>query len=110
MRKSQVKSEEQKRKISESHQGKKLSPEHREKVIKSLHMQHGEKHPSAKMTEKQAKLIVDMLIQGYRIIDISKYLSINYDVIKAIKLKKSWRHLTQGMEFSSQRTKKVCLM
>lgn len=59
----------------------------------------GENAPNAKLTNEQAKKIIAMLLEGIRICDIAKATKISYDVIKAIKQKRSWRHLTIGMSF-----------
>ena len=110
-------SQETRDKISRARTGMKFSKEHIEHIrkarlgtksteetkakLREIHKNSpvGEKAYNAKMTEDQAKEIVEMLSNNIRIRDITKLTNVPYDVIKAIKQKRSWRHLTKKVSF-----------
>lgn len=54
---------------------------------------------SAKMSEQQAKEIVEMIIRGKSNKEIERETGIKYYVISSIRGKRSWRYLTNGISF-----------
>lgn len=54
----------------------------------------GERCGSAKITNKQALMIIGALNSGKRIIDVSKELDMPYRIVMSIKHGRSWRHLS----------------
>jgi hypothetical protein len=92
--------EETKKILSKKHKGKKLSKETINKIVESKKGKFcGENSSSPKITEAQAKEIIKLLLDKTPMIDISNYLTINYNIIKAIKQHRNWKHLTNGIEF-----------
>lgn len=106
-------------KISKARIGMKFSDEHRENIrqarlgtksseatkakLSEIHKNQpiGEEAYASKLTGKQAKEIIDMLLNGYRDRDIADKVGVGRRNINAIRNKKSWRHLTNEMSFIS---------
>lgn len=54
----------------------------------------GEEHPRCKITEKEAKQIIQMIKDGVRPCDIVRQIpNANKNIVNLIKLNKTWRHL-----------------
>jgi group I intron endonuclease len=59
----------------------------------------GENNPSVKITEVQALKIIELLLEGYTSIKISKITNISDTIIRCIKNKWSWTYLTENIVF-----------
>ena len=64
--------------------------------------QRGENNPSVKIKEQDAIVIIRMLSNGRRICDISEELRVSYSIVKNIKQKKTWLHLTKDITFPTK--------
>lgn len=59
----------------------------------------GSKHPKAKLTESDVKIIIDMFLNGIKTKDIAKLFNVNSGCISKIRSHRSWTHLTEGIQF-----------
>ena len=63
---------------------------------------HGENHCCATITEKEALKIIDMLLsRNFTHLEISKVMRTSVSIVDSIACKKSWKHLTKDLDFSS---------
>lgn len=80
--------------------GKKYSYEIRIKMSEARKgMLYGEDNGRCKITEETAKKIIDLLLQGVKRKEIADTLGINICTIKMIRAKRTWKHLTEHIEF-----------
>ena len=59
----------------------------------------GEKHPRAKLKEVDVINIINLLLDGIKIKDISKIYNVSQICIQGIKQHKNWKYLTCGILF-----------
>lgn len=64
----------------------------------------GEKSRTATITEKDAVWIVESLIRGDSIYGIAKKLGISHKIVEAIRIKKTWKYLTENIVFPEKRS------
>ena len=104
-------------KISRARIGMKFSDEHRENIrkarlgtksteetkakLREIHKNPplGENAANVKITNEMATLIIVMLANKIRIRDITKVTKVNYNLIKAIKHRRSWVHISKYYKF-----------
>ena len=59
----------------------------------------GENHISSKLTELQAKCIIQQMLNGEYTIDLARQYNISPSAIDDIRHHRAWKHLTQGFVF-----------
>ena len=59
----------------------------------------GETHSKATLTDKEVIEICDLLVKGYRNDEISEMKGVKVYIIKQIRRKTTWKHLTQDYNF-----------
>lgn len=59
----------------------------------------GENNGSAKISEKDASKIIEMISNGWRNTEISERFNISHSMVSCIRLKKSWTHLPRPRDF-----------
>jgi group I intron endonuclease len=91
--------EEQKKKISESQKGEKhhFYGKHRSEEFKKKIR--GENSSRCVITEKTAKYIIKLLMDGIGPLAIARQLNISKYITASIKRKTSWKHLTKDITF-----------
>ena len=105
------------RKISESRRGMRFSKSHREHIrearigrkatektkakLRALHSNSpvGEEAYNARISNRDATAICEMLQAGKKICEISKITRISYGIIKAIKHRRSWLSISSNFSF-----------
>lgn len=66
----------------------------------------GEKSRTAVISEETAKDIISRLIHGDSIHDIAKKLGISHKIVESIRIKKTWKYLTENVDFPVKRSSK----
>lgn len=85
--------EQQKQQISKTLKGRKLTKQHRENISKAVKKNNG----YSKYTENEIKKVIELLLQGKTNKEIEKLTNVSYTVILNVRKKKSWTHLTKGL-------------
>lgn len=79
--------------------GRKQSPETIRKIIENQTVLRGEDNPNAILTESKVLEIINLLQQGISLMDVSKKAHVKRYLVGHIAYKKTWKYLTEGMEF-----------
>ncbi len=66
----------------------------------------GEKNSAATITDKTAIVVINELVKGKTITEISKETNVSKKIIRRIKNKEYWTHLSNGLEFPCLQTSK----
>lgn len=66
----------------------------------------GEKSRTAVISEETAKDIISMLVRGDSIHGIAKKLGISHKIVESIRIKKTWKYLTENVDFPVKRSSK----
>lgn len=59
----------------------------------------GSLHPCAKIDEKCASKICELIVDGYSNKEISKILNVSYNIVKKIRNKSRWTHVSKNYSF-----------
>ena len=65
----------------------------------------GEFHHNASIKESEAMNIINLLLDGYSVNEISSHMEISNSIVYDILYKKSWRHLTKDITFPERKYK-----
>ena len=79
--------------------GKSPSDETRQRMKENHADFKGSKHPKAKLTESDVKIIIDMFLKGKTSKEISVLFGVSKSCTDAIKSHKNWSYLTEGIQF-----------
>lgn len=61
----------------------------------------GEQHPNSVISERQAHKICQMISDGYRISEITRSLGVSRSVVRHIKDRTSWTHISKNYSFDN---------
>lgn len=79
----------------------------RHAFVTKLKTQTGEKNSNSKLSEEAVKEIIELLLSGYKVVDIAQRYDVCHQAISNIKMHKTWTYLTDNIDFPNIKKSKV---